>query len=384
MLVVARLVSLRGTLLGCVVRCPGSRVLSLRAIASLVQLQTTDAMPLATPAPVTSVQPASGHLIQRAFWLLREILSKLTLMARASDPTSVVAFEWDLLDGLRPRTKTTYLRAIAEWSSWAGAAASTIHFSWELDASIYDYGKTTSITRSRLQHLITAVERVSPHCKGRLTLGVALVRCLQETHPPKHTTPMPWTACLCMAWWLAVNGHARVGGLLILQWAGAMRPSEVISLSVDDITVSSLPSSMGSIIIKFAAKLRTKVHRPQIIILRPSHAPIAIHVVKAFLSSTRAGCRLTSLSSTAQYGRYMKQAMIGLKVPELWTPHSPRAGWASDSTLRGISFTEIQEHGRWVSDTALRHYLDEYQRFSSYRQNLRCAASFSYSFHMFL
>jgi hypothetical protein len=296
------------------------------------------------------------------------------LMARASDPTSVVAFKWDLLDGLRPRTKTTYRRAIAEWSSWAGAAASTIHFPWELDASIYDYGKTMSIARSKLQHLITAVERVSPHCKGRLTLGVALVRCLQETHPIKHTTPMPWTACLCMAWWLAVNGHARVGGLLILQWAGAMRPSEVISLSVDDITVSTLPSSVGSIIIKFAAKLRTKVNRPQFIILRPSHAPIAIHIVKAFLSSTRAGCRLTSLSSTAQYGRYMKQAMVGLKVPELWTPHSPRAGWASDSILRGIPFTEIREHGRWVSDTALRHYLDVVGTLSVHSQVLHLEA----------
>ena len=47
-----------------------------------------------------------------------------------------------------------------------------------------------------------------------------------------------------------------------------------------------------------------------------------------------------------------------LKVNIAWTPHSPRAGFASDATAAGKSFTEIREAGRWIADSSLRTYVD--------------------------
>ena len=41
-----------------------------------------------------------------------------------------------------------------------------------------------------------------------------------------------------------------------------------------------------------------------------------------------------------------------------WTPHSARAGFASDAVAAGRGFTEIREAGRWVADSSLRTYID--------------------------
>ena len=41
-----------------------------------------------------------------------------------------------------------------------------------------------------------------------------------------------------------------------------------------------------------------------------------------------------------------------------WTPHSPRAGFASDLTALGVDFAVIQNLGRWLSATSLRTYID--------------------------
>ena len=41
-----------------------------------------------------------------------------------------------------------------------------------------------------------------------------------------------------------------------------------------------------------------------------------------------------------------------------YTPHSPRAGFASERFADGESFTSLKETGRWLADTSLRTYID--------------------------
>ena len=41
-----------------------------------------------------------------------------------------------------------------------------------------------------------------------------------------------------------------------------------------------------------------------------------------------------------------------------WTPHSPRAGFASEAIQDGVPFQEIKEAGRWLVDSSLRAYID--------------------------
>ena len=47
-----------------------------------------------------------------------------------------------------------------------------------------------------------------------------------------------------------------------------------------------------------------------------------------------------------------------LKSDLHFTPHSARAGFASDACAAGRSFVEIREAGRWVADSSLRTYVD--------------------------
>jgi integrase len=309
-------------------------------------------------AKLLVVVMALDSLIKSIFGMLWDILCKLTLLARSTDSIGAASFDLCFLEGLRPRSLAIYKKALSDWKHWIGQDVAGIHYAWELDRSLLSYARSLNISKSKLQHLLSAIERVSPHCKGKLILATAHIKCLQEVHPTKHTTPMSWVGCLCVSWWLANHDFSRVGGLLIIQWAAALRPSEALNLRIEDITVSTLPSSLGAVILRLGVKSRTKVNRAQFVILRPDRAPIAVRVVKAFLASTPPGCRLTSLVTTSQYGRLLERAFCALKVPHLWTSHSPRAGWASDSVLRGLPFTDIREHGRWVSDASLRHYLD--------------------------
>ena len=41
-----------------------------------------------------------------------------------------------------------------------------------------------------------------------------------------------------------------------------------------------------------------------------------------------------------------------------YTPHSPRAGFASESISDGVPFQQVKEWGRWLVDSSLRVYID--------------------------
>ena len=60
----------------------------------------------------------------------------------------------------------------------------------------------------------------------------------------------------------------------------------------------------------------------------------------------------------ARYRALLKQTEQSLHLSVGWGPHSPRAGWATESRAEGLPFSEIREGGRWLSDSSLRIYLD--------------------------
>lgn len=47
-----------------------------------------------------------------------------------------------------------------------------------------------------------------------------------------------------------------------------------------------------------------------------------------------------------------------LKLPFCYTPHSPRAGFASEAVSRGEDAESIRIRGRWQSETSFRIYTD--------------------------
>ena len=59
-----------------------------------------------------------------------------------------------------------------------------------------------------------------------------------------------------------------------------------------------------------------------------------------------------------QYRKWLKWAEARLGVAVGWSPHSGRAGFASEGRAWGRSFTELREEGRWISDSSRRIYVD--------------------------
>ena len=62
--------------------------------------------------------------------------------------------------------------------------------------------------------------------------------------------------------------------------------------------------------------------------------------------------------SYESYRRLLKSIENKLGIDLGYTPHSPRAGFATDRFTEGRSFVDIREAGRWIADASLRTYLD--------------------------
>ncbi|CAK0885210.1 unnamed protein product, partial [Prorocentrum cordatum] len=62
--------------------------------------------------------------------------------------------------------------------------------------------------------------------------------------------------------------------------------------------------------------------------------------------------------SLVDYRHRLKQFEAALGLDIHWTPHSARAGFASDSVARGVPFQDIKEAGRWLTESSLRIYVD--------------------------
>ena len=59
--------------------------------------------------------------------------------------------------------------------------------------------------------------------------------------------------------------------------------------------------------------------------------------------------------SYEQYRRLLNKCLAELDLGHVgWSPHSPRAGFASDLIVRGCGFDKTRELGRWSSEQSLR------------------------------
>ena len=63
--------------------------------------------------------------------------------------------------------------------------------------------------------------------------------------------------------------------------------------------------------------------------------------------------------STQQYAAALRRALVRLGLEDLGiTPHSARAGYATDAGVARKPFRDLKLEGRWASDTSLKIYLD--------------------------
>ena len=59
------------------------------------------------------------------------------------------------------------------------------------------------------------------------------------------------------------------------------------------------------------------------------------------------------------YRRLLIAAQAKLGLQQLgFSPHSPRAGFATEAIADGADFVSVREAGRWLADSSLRTYVD--------------------------
>ena len=144
----------------------------------------------------------------------------------------------------------------------------------------------------------------------------------------------------------------------MVQLGRGLRPSEMLSLTKGDVIFPEESISFGQrgIIINLGTKKGTKAKRPQAVIA-PNESLEALLLRRVAQCLQNDDDRFFPFT-IKQYNALLKRAEDRLQISVGYTPHSPRAGFASQARAGGMDFVELREQGRWLSDSSLRVYLD--------------------------
>ena len=206
--------------------------------------------------------------------------------------------------------------------------------------------------------MMAALLKCYPPLRGHLVWAPARLRVLSVSAPPVHHVPMDWLIAVALAYRAVVRGLPRHGGLLLLQWRFGLRPSEALALRGKDLHVASAAESRDSLSWMQVGALRgTKAGRPQVVRAWPNDLE-ANWLLSAFAKNTPPQSRLSSMMSLYHLQSLITRGSEELGIAIRFTPHCPRACWATFRHTSGQAFSDLREDGRWRSDASLRVYLD--------------------------
>ena len=260
---------------------------------------------------------------------------------------------------VQPQTIETYRREARGFTTWALANQLNPIGVDEWDDALVEYKNACEslLSPSKFCNLLAAVELFFPRMKGELKWAHAVLRGWEKCHVIKHTVPLGKSPGKLVSIYLAAAGHVRLGLGLVLQCHTGLRPSEMLGLCPQHISFPHLRGGVGeSVVLALGVRFGTKAQRPQVAMLPARYGDI-VEALFSCAQQTPPDQPLFPYSIT-QYRTLLKSAEAALGLGVGWGPHSPRAGWATDSRAEGVPFTEIREGGRWVSDSSPRIYLD--------------------------
>jgi hypothetical protein len=173
----------------------------------------------------------------------------------------------------------------------------------------------------------------------------------------KHTVPMLRVFVYGMAQSLVKGGRLRPGIGLLTQFGAYLRPSEMQGLVTTDVVLPEMAGAgaKGCYLLLGMSERGTKVRREQ---TAQVYDPYVIAALRFLIAHTRQGEKLFPFTAEA-YASLLRAHGRCLGLSDLgFTPHSPRAGAATQDRMDGVPFSEVQERGRWLVAASLRIYLD--------------------------
>ena len=212
-----------------------------------------------------------------------------------------------------------------------------------------------TLSKGQGGQFVAALLKAFPPARSGLHWTLAMHRNRCSVAPPEHHRPLSWPLTLAMAASLCYHGRSPDAILLMVQWRLGLRPGEAYQLLACHIFLPPGRTSCG--IVKVGAVRGTKVRREQFVRVHPSDH-ITWFLLERILCCRRQHERIGRWTSTQSQNYWLRKCCKMLDIPELWSAHSPRAGWATWRHVSGQSVESLMMDGRWASHTSLRVYLD--------------------------
>ena len=220
---------------------------------------------------------------------------------------------------------------------------------------LVEFKNARALTKGQFAATLNGVEFFFPRYKP-LTWAHKVADAMAIEATVSHTLPMLPNATYLVASRMALKGFATVGAMLVLQVTIALRPSDAYrKLKPNHVFIPSELSKPA--VIRLGAKTGTKVKREQFALIDQSEHPEVILLLKRWLSVTPPNDFLCKVGYD-KVNALLKEVCWELGLNFSYTPHSPRAGFATNAVIQGKSTETIMTEGRWASRGSFVRYLD--------------------------
>lgn len=256
-----------------------------------------------------------------------------------------------------PATHGRYRAAVAKFTVWLAIHGYRPDLPEEYDDLLVEWKVDTNCSKADFEGCLAGCEHALPRLKGNLVWARACLAGWSVTYKTRHTVPLCRGPCHFMACHIAALTHAKLAGGMLIQQDLGLRPSEMLGLQANDISLPEQQtgaSGRARAIIGLGMRSGTKAGREQAVVLRD---PVLLGLLRWLVATADETGRLVPYSYE-NYRRILAKAEAAAGLSVGWTPHSPRAGYASDGVAQGKSFVDLREGGRWVCDASLRTYID--------------------------
>ena len=310
---------------------------------------STCVMPLALSEEGSGTRQARllrGEARQWRHGDLRENEEKLTFLERNT---------------VRPGTEVRYRAEAQEYETWVGGAAWKQEPLDALDAKMLEYLEALYFgghAANKGDFVMAALR----YFRSEISLP-RCARAMKGYHrlaPGSSRAPLPWVAACAMLGSALSRGEVEFATMLVTQFMGYLRPSELAGLTVSQIIAPTTAAQVRGWAILLSPqedKRGSKTNQYDESLIMDWDLPALWKRMRLQLKGKSGKDRVFSLSQASYSKAFALEAELsGVKV---LGPHvySVRHGGASEDALSGLrDLAAIQARGRWLVPQSVRRY----------------------------
>jgi len=264
---------------------------------------------------------------------------------------------------VKKKTLETYEKALQRLLTFIRIRGVIIADYPALDRILQEYGERVAESTGEFSTVLAATQFFFPGAKGNTPVAFQLKRGMSAAAEVRHTVPLVEELMWGSVDALMKRGDTRVALGLLTQFSAYLRVHELVQLTRKDVCLPEQNLTGGCFLILGVRTHGTKVGREQTVEITNLWA---IAGLRFLCRNTSEANHLLSNSpepmTAGEYSRILRQSWADMHVDDLGlTPHSPRAGGATNDLLNRVPFVSVQEKGRWLHAASARVYLDRAQ-----------------------